>query len=162
MGSVKIDTSGGGLNGLANYGDAERLKLLYRMLFTLQKDALKGNELALIICVDLHTALNPDKHVVTKKQFACITRHLIEGYTVDEVARELKCTQKTVKDHIKRGLKNISIALDNGDVYNNKTDFILKNHKTMTLQEIADALNMTKGAVKSRIHRMRKSGEIND
>lgn len=40
------------------------------------------------------------------------------------------------------------------------TEYIIKNHKTMTVREMADALRFKVGRVDSRLHRLRLAGVI--
>lgn len=40
------------------------------------------------------------------------------------------------------------------------TDFLIKNHNKMAVQEIADALKFKRGRIESRLHRLREEGII--
>lgn len=157
---MAYDKSGSIILNTAHYADINKLKMLYRNLLTLEKAAGRGNEAAMTIYIDLKTALEPSKRITTKKQKFFIIKMLIENYTLEELVDEMKISRNTILSHVKGGLKRISKALVEGEVYSNKYEYILANYSKMTAAEIGERLGINKDTVKSIYHKLKKQGDI--
>lgn len=156
-----MDTNEESLLAQANYRKFKTLKKLYKSYYNLEKEALKGNQTALCIFLDLRAALEPSKRIVTIKQRFAIVYVLINEYTLEEASTILQCSPSTISKHIQGGLKRISKALENGSLYHNKYEYIMKYYNTTPIEEIAKKFNITESAVKNIYYRLKKEGGRN-
>lgn len=97
----------------ANYANLKTLKQLYKSYDNLYKLSLMGNRAAIAIFIDLCCALTH----VTPYQRSCIIRHLIDGYTLSDVADADLCTLENIYLTINGGLRKVRKILLSGEVY---------------------------------------------
>jgi RNA polymerase sigma-70 factor (ECF subfamily) len=66
--------------------------------------------------MDIHTALA----ILKEEERACVTLQLIDGYSLDEIAKMLDMPLNTVKSHLRRGKEKLTTYLKNNGYDGNK------------------------------------------
>lgn len=129
MGAVKVRTVNDQLLYL-KYSESRNIKMFLRNWGGLESLALKGDTVATCILLDLQiaTGIDPEKFgraeinrflfeqgwkegVLSYHQFVSVAYVLVLGYTQEEVAFMLGCTQQAVNQNISKGIRKIQTAL---------------------------------------------------
>jgi len=129
MGAVKVKTVNDKLLYL-KYSEERNIRSFLRNWGGLESLSLKGDTVATCILLDLKiaTGINPDifgrseinrflfekereKGILSYYQFVSVAYVLVLGYTQEEVAFMIDCTQQAVNQNINKGIKKIQTAV---------------------------------------------------
>jgi predicted DNA-binding protein YlxM (UPF0122 family) len=105
MGAVTINHYNYQLMSIADYSSVNSLKKLYRSYYNFYDLAELGDGVAASIFLDLKISINESG--LTDLQRKCICLHLINHYTLNETAIEVKKSESTVSQAVVGGLKRI-------------------------------------------------------
>jgi len=129
LGAVKVKTVNDSLLYL-KYSEERNIRSFLRNWGGLESLSLKGDTVATCILLDLKiaTGINPEifgrseicrflfekereKGILSYYQFVSIAYVLVLGYTQEEVAFMIDCTQQAVNQNINKGIKKIQTAV---------------------------------------------------
>ena len=129
MGAVKVKTVNDQLLNLG-YSEERIIRMFLKHWTGLESLSLKGDSVATCILLDLKSTTgidlepfvksNMDRYlfeqcnhngILSYHQFISIAYVLVLGYTQEEVASMLKCTQQAVNKNIRKGIVKIQTAL---------------------------------------------------
>jgi RNA polymerase sigma-70 factor (ECF subfamily) len=66
--------------------------------------------------LDIHSALA----ILKEEERVCVTLQLIDGYSLDEIAKMTEMPVNTVKSHLRRGKEKLTTYLKNNGYDGNK------------------------------------------